>query len=135
MTTLEWARERLANSERIAATKDGDDRAGWLDDAGYWQQIVVALERPSWRWYEQRCQWYQGRLETVREQIRQAFRAGFCAVLCKREPKETAGTVTSRWDFSDVQHAAHMADLECSAWAEWRTEHSAEVAIAREAIR
>lgn len=43
LTPLDWARERLANSERIAATKTGDDRESWHEDEAYWRAIVIAL--------------------------------------------------------------------------------------------
>jgi hypothetical protein len=44
---LEWAQERLDNTTRIAATKTGEDRDGWLEDRSYWQMIVGALQRDS----------------------------------------------------------------------------------------
>ena len=45
LTVLEWAQERLANSERIALQKVGADRASWLEDVSYWMQIVGALDK------------------------------------------------------------------------------------------
>jgi hypothetical protein len=44
LSTLDWARERLANTGRIAAEKTGDDRASWLEDEAYWLDIVAQLE-------------------------------------------------------------------------------------------
>lgn len=43
LTTLQWAQERLANTERIAATKVGADRDSWLEDMAYWMDIVSDL--------------------------------------------------------------------------------------------
>ena len=46
LSVLEWARERLANTARIAAGKTGADRDdGWLEDQAYWREIVAALEK------------------------------------------------------------------------------------------
>lgn len=47
LTAVAWARERLENTERIAATKTGADRGGWLEDATYWRMIVAALTREA----------------------------------------------------------------------------------------
>lgn len=44
MSALEWARERWANTVRLAATKTGNDREGWLEDGRYWLAIVETLE-------------------------------------------------------------------------------------------
>lgn len=44
LCVLEWARERLANTHRLAADKTGADRDGWLEDAAYWQVIVTELK-------------------------------------------------------------------------------------------
>lgn len=41
--TLEWARERWANTVRLAALKTGSDREGWLGDGRYWLAIVEQL--------------------------------------------------------------------------------------------
>lgn len=44
----EWVTERLTNCQRIAATKTGADRAGWLEDAEFFQAIlweIAARER------------------------------------------------------------------------------------------
>lgn len=41
---LAWARERLANSIRIAAMKHGADGDSWLEDCSYWRYIVGALD-------------------------------------------------------------------------------------------
>lgn len=43
LTPLDWAKERLANSERIAKMKAGDDREQWHEDEAYWRAIVIAL--------------------------------------------------------------------------------------------
>jgi uncharacterized coiled-coil DUF342 family protein len=43
LTTLQWAHERLANTERLAATKLGADRDGWLEDVGYWKEIISII--------------------------------------------------------------------------------------------
>lgn len=43
---VQWVRERLVNCMRIAATKVGDDRALWLDDARYFAAILQALAPP-----------------------------------------------------------------------------------------
>jgi hypothetical protein len=45
LSVVDWARERLANTRRIATEKTGDDIAGWLVDQAYWRAIVEALER------------------------------------------------------------------------------------------
>lgn len=47
-TIGEWVRERLENCERIAATKEGADRAGWLEDARHSQMILDIVKRTSW---------------------------------------------------------------------------------------
>ncbi len=44
LTMLEWARERLDNTLRIADTKSGLERDGWLVDAAYWKAIVTRLD-------------------------------------------------------------------------------------------
>jgi hypothetical protein len=44
MSALEWARERLANTTRIAAEKTGADRASWLEDEAYWRDVVAKLD-------------------------------------------------------------------------------------------
>lgn len=43
LTVLEWSQERLANSERLAASKTGADRESWLEDVAYWRAIVKSL--------------------------------------------------------------------------------------------
>ena len=49
LSTLQWARERLAHCERIAAEMTDDvERAGWLEDVEYWRDIVAILDaRPE----------------------------------------------------------------------------------------
>lgn len=44
LSVLEWARERLRNTERIASLKSDMDRLSWLEDRAYWQEIVRRLE-------------------------------------------------------------------------------------------
>jgi len=41
-----WVRERLDNCERIAASKGGADREGWLEDARYFRRILERLTAP-----------------------------------------------------------------------------------------
>jgi hypothetical protein len=43
LTTIEWARERLENCERLAAFR-GHDRKGWLEDAAYFRAVIADLE-------------------------------------------------------------------------------------------
>ena len=40
---LEWLKEREANARRIAAAKHGDDRDGWLEDAGYFKAAAISV--------------------------------------------------------------------------------------------
>ena len=39
-----WLLERATNCMRIAETKSGDDRAGWLEDADYFSNTINALD-------------------------------------------------------------------------------------------
>lgn len=42
-----WMRERLDNAQRIAATKNGADRKGWLHDAEYFAAAINFLAQPT----------------------------------------------------------------------------------------
>lgn len=39
-----WVAERLANCERIARIKQGADKDGWLEDAGYFRQLLLVID-------------------------------------------------------------------------------------------
>jgi hypothetical protein len=43
LSLLAWVEERLANCERLAATKKGCDKFGWLEDAAYLTEILRIL--------------------------------------------------------------------------------------------
>lgn len=64
ISTLRWAEERLANSQRISAQKTGADQAGWLDDVWQWERIVDRLHRADW--LEKRCVWYQQEIDRLK---------------------------------------------------------------------
>jgi len=44
LTVRAWIEEGLAISERIAATRTGADRDGWLEDVSYWREISALRE-------------------------------------------------------------------------------------------
>ena len=43
LSLINWLREREANCVRIAAEKQGDDKAGWLEDGEYMRAAVDAI--------------------------------------------------------------------------------------------
>lgn len=42
LTLIQWLEERKANALRIADLKTGEDRAGWLEDARYFELAIEA---------------------------------------------------------------------------------------------
>lgn len=99
-SVLAWARERLANTYRIAKLKDGEDRDGWLEDAAHWELIMGALvaRRNSYiaveLWRDR-----QGRVEkddTAASRGRKAYDED-----CVRRPTYHDGTLRPTWEQLD----------------------------------
>jgi len=44
MKLRDWLREREMNARRIASGKQGEDRAGWLEDAEYFKRAAEAVD-------------------------------------------------------------------------------------------
>lgn len=42
-----WIQERIDNAHRLAAMKTREDRAGWLEDASYYADIIAAISTAS----------------------------------------------------------------------------------------
>ena len=40
---IEWLKERRSNCLRIAAEKTGQDRAGWYEDAAYFEAAIMLI--------------------------------------------------------------------------------------------
>jgi len=45
MELISWLEDRAANCRRIAATKYGADRSGWLEDEVYFRAAVAAINQ------------------------------------------------------------------------------------------
>ena len=80
LSVLDWAKERLANSERLADEKVGADREGWLEDVHYWKQIVAALSRSS--------------METGREQLLKRITSDLIYRMLTAELDHPSGYIT-----------------------------------------
>ena len=44
LSLSEWLRERQHNALRIASTKRGSDRTGWMEDAAYFARAATSVD-------------------------------------------------------------------------------------------
>ena len=54
-SVIEWLQDRLENCYRIAATKSGEDRAGWIEDARYFEAAIQAIVPDKSKEGEEKC--------------------------------------------------------------------------------
>jgi len=46
---ISWLQERLNNCKEIAETKTGEDRAGWIEDAGFFEWAITKIKNTEKR--------------------------------------------------------------------------------------
>lgn len=94
LSTEIWILERLDNCRRIAATKSGTDRDGWLEDAAYFGDVLERLAAPP--------------AQIDEAMVTRAAKALCCRYTCRSTGKYS---VCQHHTYMDVARAALAAAL------------------------
>ena len=103
LSVLDWAEERLANSQRIALGYSGAERESWLEDVVYWREIVARLrEADAYRREANKQLQRNSELDNAHKKLKSRYKQALDLIGALRLAERSRASIPERRAFCPV---------------------------------